>query len=87
MRWLAIFVAVLFSVSAPAALVQAERKPDLIVTQDRQEFVYFGSRKTNKFHRSSCQYVQRIKAGNVVGFRSREEAIGMGYVPCKVCRP
>ena len=90
MRWLQVLVGfVLFStlVTAVPSYAANPERPDWQVQQDRQEFVLFGSRKSNKFHRPTCQYVQRIKGGNLVGFRSREEAVKMGYVPCKVCRP
>ena len=85
-RWLSLGLALFLVVGISPAVI-AQRDPDLVVTQDRQEFVYFGSSKSNKFHRPNCQYTQRIKPGNLVGFRSREEALRMGYVPCKVCRP
>ena len=84
--WLSFGLALLLVTGISPAVI-AQRDPDFTVTQDPQEFVYFGSSKSNKFHRSDCQYVQRIKSGNLVGFRSREEALRMGYVPCKVCRP
>ncbi len=99
MRWLRVFVGIVLSfvlvtsvpayfvTSVPAAYAADPQQPDWVVQPEWKEFVLFGSRKSNKFHRPTCQYVQRIKAGNVVGFRSREEAIKMGYVPCKVCRP
>ena len=85
--WLGLLLVWCLGPLTPTAVLAADRQPDLVVQQDRQEFILFGSSKSNKFHRPSCQYVQRIKPGNVVGFRSRDEAIGMGYVPCKVCRP
>ena len=94
MRWLAamrrlgIWLLVLLCITTGASpCVRAERQPDLIVAPDKQEFVLFGSSKSNKFHRSDCRYVRQISPGNLVGFRSREEAASMGYVPCKVCRP
>lgn len=48
---------------------------------------YIGNKNSKKFHRSDCQWAQKIAAHNRVVFRSREEAIKAGYVPCKVCRP
>jgi len=48
---------------------------------------YVGSNKSNKFHRTSCGYVRRIKPENIIYFESREEAVNYGYIPCKVCCP
>ncbi len=90
MRWLRVVVGLVLSsvlVTSVPAYAADPQQPDLVVQQDRQEFVLFGSRKSNKFHRPTCQYVRRINSGNLVGFRSREEAVSMGYVPCKVCKP
>ena len=90
MRWLRVFAGLLlFSAlvtSVPSYAADPQR-PDWIVQQDRQEFVFFGSKNSNKYHRATCYWVSRIKPGNLVGFRSAEEATQMGYVPCKVCRP
>lgn len=41
---------------------------------------------SKKFHRPDCRWVQKIAPQNRVEFRSREEAVRAGYVPCKVCK-
>lgn len=48
---------------------------------------YRSSSKSNKFHRSSCRWAQRISPQNLVIFESREEARKAGYEPCKECKP
>ena len=48
---------------------------------------YVGNAHSHKFHYSDCRYVSQMNESNKVWFDSREEAIGSGYVPCKVCRP
>lgn len=48
---------------------------------------YVASSKSNKFHYSSCRYVNNIKSGNLISFSSREDAISSGYSPCKACSP
>lgn len=48
---------------------------------------YIGNKNSKKFHRPDCQWAQKIAPHNRVVFRSREEAVRAGYVPCKVCRP
>jgi len=49
--------------------------------------VYIGNKNSKKFHRPDCQWAQKIAPYNRVIFKSRDEAIRAGYVPCKVCRP
>lgn len=52
-----------------------------------RENVYVGSAKSNKYHRRSCQWAQKINRHNLVGFNSKGDAVSNGYIPCKVCRP
>lgn len=48
---------------------------------------YIGNKNSKKFHRPDCQWAQKISPANRVYFKTREEAIQQGYVPCKVCKP
>jgi len=48
---------------------------------------YIGNRNTGKFHYASCYWVTRMNPANKVPFKTRDEAIRAGYVPCKVCKP
>ncbi|WP_435366231.1 Ada metal-binding domain-containing protein [Desulfofundulus kuznetsovii] len=48
---------------------------------------YIGNKNSKKFHRPDCRWAAEIAPHNRVEFRSREEAVKAGYVPCKVCRP
>jgi len=48
---------------------------------------YVASKKSDKFHHPYCRWAQRIKPENQIWFKSRQEAIDKGYVPCKVCKP
>ena len=48
---------------------------------------YVGSKKSNKYHYTSCQWAQKIKLENKVVFKSVKEAQQAGYVACKVCMP
>lgn len=50
-------------------------------------FVFFGSIKSDVFHKDNCFYVGRIKSQNLTTFKTYKEAIDKGYRPCKVCRP
>jgi len=48
---------------------------------------YIGNARSKKFHRPDCEWAQKIAPGNKVEFKTREEAVEAGYVPCKVCKP
>ena len=48
---------------------------------------YIGNARSNKFHRPDCRWAKKIAPANRVSFKSRQEAIDRGYVPCKVCKP
>lgn len=48
---------------------------------------FVASRNSDKFHNLSCSSANRISAENIVGYRSREQAIEDGKVPCKRCNP
>ena len=45
------------------------------------------SRNSQVFHRPDCRWVQNIAGGNLVGYRSRDEAVQAGKRPCKTCKP
>lgn len=57
-----------------------EKKPDT-------ESYYIGNKRTYVFHRPSCRYVARISEKNRIVFRSRFDAIKIGYSPCRECKP
>lgn len=48
---------------------------------------YVGSVNSNKFHYPWCTAANRIRPENLVTFKTREEAIAAGRVPCKICNP
>ena len=51
------------------------------------DYKYVGSAKSNKYHYPDCRWAQKIKSENLVAFKSAKEALAVGYVPCKVCKP
>lgn len=53
---------------------------------ETEEF-YVGNAQSRKFHRPSCKYAREIKPGNRVEFRTRDEALDLGYEPCRACDP
>lgn len=46
---------------------------------------YIGNKRSLKFHLPTCRYLPAEK--NRVYFKTRDEAINEGFVPCKVCKP
>jgi hypothetical protein len=47
--------------------------------------VYVGHKERKKYHLLTCSYGKSIHPDNVIYFRSKEEADGAGYAPCKIC--
>lgn len=46
---------------------------------------YIGNKRSLKFHLPTCRYLPAEK--NRVYFKTRDEAVSEGYVPCKICKP
>jgi micrococcal nuclease len=57
------------------------------VTLQKKGWEYVASKKSKVFHRPDCTWVKKISPNNLIGFRSREEAIKSGRRPCRSCRP
>jgi len=43
--------------------------------------------RSNKYHYPSCRFARKFHSENLAIFPSAKDALGAGYVPCKVCRP
>ncbi|HLH73635.1 MAG TPA: methylated-DNA--[protein]-cysteine S-methyltransferase [Chloroflexota bacterium] len=48
---------------------------------------YVGSDTTRIYCYPTCCYARQVTEQHRMTFRSEEEAIALGYRPCKVCRP
>ena len=48
---------------------------------------YVASKNSRVFHRPDCKWAKRISPKNLIGFKSREEAVKSGRRPCRSCRP
>jgi hypothetical protein len=48
---------------------------------------YVASSQRKPFHRPDCQAAKRISPENKQIFKTRDEAIAAGHVPCKICKP
>lgn len=53
----------------------------------KRPIVYIGNRGTKTYHKKSCQTLESIGSGNMIGFHSSEEARRAGYRPCNICKP
>jgi micrococcal nuclease len=51
------------------------------------ESTYIGNKRTYILHRPSCRLVGKVSDKNRIIFRSRMDAIKIGYSPCKECKP
>ena len=51
------------------------------------DYKYVGSSKAKKYHYPACQGALKIKAENLLTFKTAKEAIEAGYIPCTVCKP
>lgn len=56
-------------------------------TIQEKEWKYVASRNSKVFHRPDCKWVRKIAPGNLLGFKSREEAIRSGRKPCRSFEP
>ena len=48
---------------------------------------YVGNKRSYVFHRPDCSYAAKVPEKNRIIFRSRLDAIKVGYAPCKRCKP
>jgi micrococcal nuclease len=51
------------------------------------ESYYIGNKRTYVLHRPSCKFVPKIPEKSKIVFRNRMDAIKIGYVPDKYCKP
>jgi hypothetical protein len=71
--------------AAPAPAVQAEA---LSPNRDAEaEVELVGSKTSNKYHYPACKWVKWINPGNLIKFKSVEEAQARHYIPCPTCKP
>ena len=51
------------------------------------EYQYVASLNSEVFHKPTCRWVKKIYESNLIGFKTRDEAVKSGRRPCKVCKP
>ncbi|MFA5925358.1 MAG: hypothetical protein WC831_00325 [Parcubacteria group bacterium] len=55
------------------------------LTSENKKCAFVASKNSNKYHLSTCQFAQKIKAENRICFSSKEEAESRGYQGAKCC--
>lgn len=50
-------------------------------------YSFVASKNSAVFHRPECRWAQSISERNLVGYKTRDEAIEAGKRPCKSCQP
>ena len=72
--------------SDSSTLTQNEDKQtDETTANEDTEAAYIGNVKSKRFHRPSCHLLPAEK--NRTQFKSREQAVKRGYIPCGKCHP
>jgi len=66
--------------------LMAERG-DKINRSQISEYKYVASRLKEPFHYPTCRWAQKISEENLIGFKTRQQALDSGRRPCKVCKP
>ncbi|MEN6617777.1 MAG: thermonuclease family protein [Syntrophorhabdus sp.] len=51
------------------------------------EIYYVGNKRTSTFHRPQCKTIEKLPDKSKMIFHKRSDAIKIGYVPCKTCKP
>jgi hypothetical protein len=68
-------------VNEPVTMKQDDR------AGQQNDYEYVASKNSKVFHKKDCRAAARISPENLIGFRTREEAIRSGRRPCKICNP
>jgi micrococcal nuclease len=56
-------------------------------TKKDTETSYIGNKRSYTFHRPLCKSIDKIPEKSKIIFRSRTDAIKIGYIPDKMCNP
>ncbi|HEX7402306.1 MAG TPA: Ada metal-binding domain-containing protein, partial [candidate division Zixibacteria bacterium] len=53
------------------------------------EKYYLASRHSRGlvFHRPGCQWAKKIAKDNLIRFETKDQALDLGYSPCRTCKP
>jgi hypothetical protein len=80
--------AVLVVIAAHLVWPPKTTRESVSITQAQvAEYAYVASVNTEVFHQPNYRWAKKIAERNLVGFKSREDAIKSGRRPCKICKP
>lgn len=70
------------------ALPPVTSNPQPAPSQPAVSMNYVANTRSGKFHRAGCSSVRKMSAGNRWDvYATRDYLTGLGYEPCKICRP
>lgn len=55
----------------------------IVVLSLAADYKYVGSAKSDKYHFPNCKWALKISSKNLVTFKTAQEALKAGYIPCK----
>jgi methylphosphotriester-DNA--protein-cysteine methyltransferase len=61
--------------------------PGTTATPEPGQYAYVASKSGKVFHLPGCSSAKQIKPENLIGFKTREDAVSSGRQPCKRCKP
>lgn len=68
-----------------AQVTKSNSKSTTSNTIETDSTLLYASSESNVYHNAGCSYIQRIKPGNLITFKSVQEAKEHGYRACKKC--
>ena len=70
---------------------ESEPEPEVDSAQTSRdkllEYNYVGSSQSDKYHKPTCRWTDKINDENLIHFDTEEEAVAAGYQPCGTCKP
>lgn len=55
--------------------------------QQEENEIYIGNKGSGIFHRHDCEYAEKMREYNRVEIETRQDAVNLGYTPCRRCQP
>lgn len=63
---------------------------DQIIKDDKEQqekVLYIGNKGSGIFHRHDCEYAEKMREYNRVEIETRQDAVELGFTPCRRCQP
>lgn len=61
--------------------------PEKAFKDKLMQYNYVGSSESDKYHKPTCRWTDKISESNFVHFETEEEAGSAGYSACGTCKP